>query len=72
MSYASLTLFAAFIVDLLTVPSKASLDKALEILALRYQIRLLQRQQNDTLRGSQVEKLLLAVHVVKLKAILKR
>lgn len=72
MFYASLMVFIAFIVDVLTLPSKASLDKDLEILALRHQLRLLQRQQTAKLRCSRIEKLLLAVLTVKLKTLFKQ
>ena len=72
MFYAALTLVASFIIDLLTLSSKSSLDKDLEILALRHQLRLLQRQLKSKPRASRVEKLLLAVLAVKLKSMFKR
>ncbi|MBK8021902.1 MAG: helix-turn-helix domain-containing protein [Chloroflexi bacterium] len=72
MFYALLTRFISFIVDLLTIYSKSDLDKDLEILALRHQLRLLQRHQQSKLPCSRFEKLLLAVLAVKLKTILER
>jgi putative transposase len=61
----------AFLVDLLSIRSQSSLDKVLEILALRHQLRLIQRQQATPLRCYRCEKLLLAVLVDRLKTLLK-
>ena len=69
MFYSWLTLLVAFLVDLLSVQSKTSLAKDLEILALPHQLRLLQRQQKSKPRCSRFEKLLLAV--AKLKTLLE-
>jgi putative transposase len=71
MFYSLLTLLVAFLVDLLSTHSKTSVDKDLEILALRHQLRLLQRHQKSKPRRSRFEKLLLAVLAVKLKALLE-
>jgi putative transposase len=67
--YYGLTLFMAFLVDLLRIRSQSSLDKELEILALRHQLCLLQRHQKIHLRCSRFEKLLLAVLADKLKTL---
>jgi hypothetical protein len=72
MFYAGFTLVVSFIIDLLTQSFKPDLDKDLEILALRHQLRMLQRQLNSKPRGSRLEKLLLAVLAAKLKSMFKR
>ena len=72
MVYAALTLVASLTVDLLTLSSKPSLDKDLKILALRHQLRMLQRQLNSNPRYSPLEKLLLAIDVTKLKSLVQR
>lgn len=69
---AGLTLVVSFIIDLLTLSFKPDMDKDLEILALRHQLRILQRQLNLKPRGSRLEKLLLAVLAAKLKSMFKR
>ena len=72
MLYAAFTLVASLIIDLLTLSSNSALNKDLELLALRHQFRMLQRQLKSKPRASRREKLLLAVLAVKLKSIFKR
>ena len=72
MRFAALVLVFSCVIDLLTVPSKASLDKDLEILVLRHQLRLLNRQLNQRPACSRAEKVLLAVLVAKWKPLLIR
>jgi putative transposase len=72
MFYASLACPVAAVLDLLTLRTKTTQDKDLEILVLRQQLRLLQRQTRGKPRASRLEKLLLAVLIVKLKALLHR
>lgn len=72
MLFAALTLALSCRLDMLTVPSKASLDKDLEILVLRHQLRLLKRQLNSKPCCSRAEKVLLAVFVAKWKPLVKR
>jgi len=72
MFYYGLSLFIAFVIDILRLNSRTSLDKELEILALPHQLRLLQRHQRARLRCSLLEKVLLAVLADKLKTLLKR
>ena len=67
MVYSILTLLVAFLVDCWSIHSKTSLDKDRQILALRHQLRLLQRHQKPKPHCSRFEKLLLAVLAVRLK-----
>ncbi len=55
-----------FLVDLLTTARRADCDKDLEILLLRHQLRVLQRQRPRSPRLSRWEKLTLAVLTAKL------
>ncbi len=55
------------ILDLLTLRYSANKDKALEVLALRQQIRILERRMGKSVRPSRVEKLLLALTAVHIK-----
>src|ERR687885_739831 len=55
-----------FLVDLLTTPRRADRDKDLEIVVLRHQLRMLQRQRPRSPRLSRWEKLTLAVLTAKL------
>jgi putative transposase len=55
-----------FIVDLLTATHRADQDKDVEILLLRHQLRLVQRERRQPLRLSRWEKLTLAVLTAKL------
>jgi hypothetical protein len=71
MFYYSLTQFLAFLADLLRIRSQTSFHKDLEILALRDQFRVLQRQQPAQLRCSRFETLLLAVLADRLKTLFK-
>src|SRR5947209_8456635 len=52
---------AALLLDLVTLRARPDLEKDLEILLLRHQVRLLQRRQPRQLRLSRWEKLPLAV-----------
>lgn len=72
MLYSLLTVLMSFFIDLLTLSFKSSLDKNLEILALRHQLRLLQRRQTSRLHCTRFEKLVLAVLAFKLKPRLKQ
>ncbi len=72
MLFVALVLVFSCLIDLLTVPSKPSLDKDLEILVLRHQLRLLNRQLNHRPVCSRAEKVLLAVLLAKWKPLLKR
>jgi putative transposase len=55
-----------FVADLLTAPRRTAPEKDLEILLLRHQLRLLQRERPRPLRLSRREKLTLAVLTAKL------
>lgn len=68
MFYSMLALLVAFPVDLWSIQSKTSVDKDLEILALRHQLRLLQRHQKSKPHCARFAKLLHAILAVKLKA----
>jgi putative transposase len=56
----------SFLVDLLTTSRRADRDKALEILLLQHQVRLLQRHRGQPVRLARWEKLTLAVLAAKL------
>jgi transposase InsO family protein len=56
------------ILDLLTLRYSANKDKALEVLVLRQQIRILERRVGKPVRPSRVEKLLLALTAFRIKA----
>jgi hypothetical protein len=71
MVYALLAYLVAALLDLLTLPTKTAQDKDLEIHVLCHQLRLLQRHARDKPRAMRVEKSLLAVLLVKLKALLQ-
>src|SRR5947199_232451 len=66
MAWCVLLHLGAFLVDLLTVAGRADRDKDLEILVLRHQLRLLQRQRPRPPRLSRREQLTLAVLTAKL------
>jgi hypothetical protein len=55
------------VLDLLTLRYSVNKDKALEVLVLRQQIRILERRVGKPVRLSRVEKLLLALTAVHLK-----
>ncbi len=55
------------ILDLLTLHCSANQDNALEVLVLRQQIRILERRVRKPVRPSRVEKMLLALTVVRIK-----
>ncbi len=55
-----------FVVDLLTTTRRTDRDKDVEILLLRHQLRLLQRERPQPPRLSRWEKLTLAVLTAKL------
>src|ERR687885_2006 len=61
-----------FLVDLLTTARRADRDKDLEILLLRHQLRVLQRQCPRSPRLSRWEKLTLAVLTAKLSRLSAR
>jgi len=56
------------VLDLLTLHNLLDKDKDLELLVLRQQIRILERRLGKPVRPSRVEKLLLTVTAVQLKA----
>ena len=62
-----LTQLVTIVLDMLTINSQSEAAKDLELLALRQQIRILQRRLNNTPRLSRLEKLLLAVVTIQLK-----
>jgi putative transposase len=55
------------VLDLLTLRYSVNKDKALEVLVLRQQIRILERRVGKPVRPSRVEKLLLALPAVHIK-----
>jgi len=68
MDFTFFLLLVSFVVDVLAVRRKNPVDKDLEILALRHQVRLLQRKLDHTPRLSRIEKILLAVLAVRFRA----
>ncbi len=55
------------VLDLLTLRHSTNQDNALEVLVLRQQIRILERRVGKPVRPSRVEKMLLALTVVRIK-----
>lgn len=68
MSYAALAQILAFLVDLIMLGRRSERAKDLEILALRHQLRILQRTATHPPRPTRWEKPTLAIRAVKLKA----